>query len=179
MSKKVLAFTASPRKGGNSDLLCDQFLQGAKDAGNEVEKIYIRDRKINFCLGCMKCQKNGGTCVQRDDMDEILEKMVAADVLVLATPVYFYSMSAQLKVLIDRTCPAYQRIHDKKAYLIATAGDDARSAIDGTLTGFRGFLDCVSNVEEAGVIYGTGLSEIGDVKGKPVLQTAYEMGKTV
>jgi len=88
MGKKVLVLSASPRKGGNSDLLCDQFMLGAKEAGNQVEKIYIQDKKINFCFGCLACQSNGGSCVQHDDMEEIMEKMIESDVLVLATPVY-------------------------------------------------------------------------------------------
>ena len=67
MTKKVLIVSASPRKGGNSDLLCDQFLQGAKEAGNEAEKIFLRDKKINYCMGCGACQSNGGKCVQMDD----------------------------------------------------------------------------------------------------------------
>ena len=96
MSKKVLVLSASPRKGGNSDLLCDQFMRGAKEAGNQVEKIFLRDKRINYCIGCGACQGNGGKCVQKDDMAEVLDKMIAADVIVMATPVYFYTMNAQM-----------------------------------------------------------------------------------
>ena len=70
MSKKVLVLSASPRRGGNSDTLCDQFMLGAAEAGNQVEKINLQYNKINFCLGCMDCQSNGGECVQKDDMAE-------------------------------------------------------------------------------------------------------------
>lgn len=178
MKQKVLVISASPRKGGNSDLLCDQFMLGAREAGNKVEKINLQDRKINFCLGCMTCQSIG-RCVQNDGMDEILDKMVKADVLVLATPIYFYSMNAQLKVLIDRTCPRYTSISNKKAYLIATSYDRRKESIDATVAGFRGFLECLDNVEEAGVIHGTGVLNKGDVKGKPEMALAYEMGKAV
>lgn len=175
----VLVLSASPRKGGNSDLLCDQFILGARDAGNQAEKIFLQDKNIHFCLGCMDCQSNGGVCAQKDDMAEILEKMVRADVLVMATPIYFYNMDAQLKTLIDRICPQYTRISKKKAYLIATSDDSRKEAMDVAVAGFRAFLSCLDNVEEAGVIYGTGVRDVGDVKGKPAMAIAYKMGKAV
>lgn len=179
MNKNVLVLSASPRKGGNSDLLCDQFVRGARDAGNEAEKVFLREKKINFCLGCGSCQSNGGTCVQKDDMDEVLEKMLRADVLVMATPIYFYSMNAQLKTLIDRTCCKYTMLRDKKAYLIATSADSRKESMDAAMAGFRGFLACLDDVEEAGVIYGTGVHEKGEIKGKEAMKTAYEMGRSV
>lgn len=178
MSKKVLVFSSSPRKGGNSDLLCDQFMKGAQAAGHAAEKIALRDVKIGFCTGCGFCQAHPGKCSLRDDMDGILQKLVDADVLVLATPVYFYSMCAQLKVLIDRVCPRYTEVVGKKAYLIATAADPSESALDGTIAGFRGFLGCLTNVEEAGILRGTGFHAPGEVKGSPILKAAYEMGRT-
>jgi len=177
MAKTVLVISASPRRGGNSDLLCDQFMRGARDAGDTAEKIYVKDKKINFCTGCGVCQTNGGKCSQHDDMEGILEKMISADVLVLATPVYFYSMCAQLKVLIDRVCPRYTEVANKKVYLIATAADSAKSALDGTIAGFRGFLACLPDAEEAGIIRGTGLHGLEEAKDKPLMDLAYTMGK--
>lgn len=179
MKKKVLVISASPRRGGNSDLLCDQFMLGAKDAGHQVEKIFVQDKNIKFCLGCMSCQKNGGRCVQKDDMEEILPKMVEADVLVMATPIYFYSLNAQLKVLIDRCCPQYTRISNKKAYFIATCADSRKESMDAAVASFRGFLDCLNSVEEAGLIYATGVTEMGDIEEKPEMAIAYKMGKAV
>ncbi|HJD19638.1 MAG TPA: flavodoxin family protein, partial [Candidatus Avelusimicrobium excrementipullorum] len=81
MSKNVLIISASPRKGGNSDLLCDRFLAGAREAGHQAEKIFLRDKKINYCLGCGVCNTTHA-CVQKDDMAPLLDKMVAADVIV-------------------------------------------------------------------------------------------------
>jgi len=179
MKKNVLILSASPRKGGNSDLLCDQFMKGAAESGNRVEKIRVQDKNISFCRGCMACQGNGGHCVQDDDMGEILEKMIKADVLVMATPVYFYSMNAQLKVLIDRTCSRYTEISNKKAFLIATAADDRKGTMDATIAGFRGALACYPGVTEAGIICGTGVTHAGDINGKPEMKTAYEAGKAV
>lgn len=89
MSKKVLILSSSPRRGGNSDTLCDEFLRGAQEAGHEVEKIFLKDKTIHYCTGCGVCNE-GKPCPQKDDAPEIVRKMVAADVIVLATPVYFY-----------------------------------------------------------------------------------------
>ena len=125
MSKKVLILSASPRKGGNSDLLCDQFMLGAKEAGNQAEKIFLRDKEIGYCIGCGSCFASH-ECVQTDDMDEVLEKMIAAEVIVMATPVYFYLMAAQMKTLIDRTCPRYAEISNKEIYFIVAAADSRK-----------------------------------------------------
>ena len=86
--KKVLIISASPRKGGNSDTLCDQFAKGAIEAGHEVEKIRLAEKNVGFCSGCYACQKLK-KCVKKDDANEIIETMLSADVIVLATPVYF------------------------------------------------------------------------------------------
>ena len=177
MSKTILIISSSPRRGGNSNNLCDQFANGAEESENRVEKIYLRDKKINYCLGCLACQHNGGNCVQKDDMSGIIDKMIKADVIVLATPVYFYSMSAQMKTMIDRCCPKYTSMKGKKFYYIATSGDSGKNALDGTITGFRGFLSCLDAPEEAGIIYGTGVESAGDIKGHPAMEQAYEMGK--
>lgn len=126
MSKKVLIISGSPRKGGNSDILCDRFREGAEAAGNTVEKVFLRSLKIGPCMACYGC-RGKGVCVQKDDMEELLDQMVKADVLVLATPVYFYSMDGQLKTMIDRTLPRYTEIRDKDVYFIATAAAGRRS----------------------------------------------------
>ena len=105
--KNILVISSSPRRNGNSDLLCDEFIKGALEAGNKVEKVFLADKKINVCLGCGACY-NTSKCIQKDDMVELNDKMVEADVIVLATPVYFYSMAGQLKVLIDRCEPRWE-----------------------------------------------------------------------
>ena len=177
MSKKVLILSASPRKGGNSDLLCDQFLLGAKETGHAAEKIFLRDKKINHCLACGACQGNGGRCVQKDDMVEVLDKMIAADVIVMATPVYFYSMNGQMKTLIDRTYARYTNISNKEMYFIMAAAVNSKNALERTLEGFRGFTSCLPGAKENGVIYGTGAWKAGDIKGSNAMTEAYEMGK--
>ena len=123
MAVKVLAISASPRKDGNSDVLCEQFLKGASEVGNEVEKISLRQMNITPCIACYGCSKSH-KCVKEDDMHNILQKLIGADVIVLATPVYFYSMDAQMKTMIDRCLPRYQEIRDKDFHLIRTVEGD-------------------------------------------------------
>jgi multimeric flavodoxin WrbA len=179
MTKKVLVLSASPRRSGNSDLLCDQFMRGAREAGNQAEKIFLRDKKINYCTGCGACQENGGKCVQKDDMAEVLDKMIGAYAIVMATPVYFYTMNAQMKTLIDRTCARYTEIRNKDFYFIVAAADTSRRAMERTLEGFRAFTSCLSRPKEKGIIYGTGAWKMGDIKGSKAMTQAYEMGKKV
>ena len=178
MSKKVLILSGSPRRGGNSDVLCDEFMRGALEGGNEVEKIFLRDKEINFCNGCYGCRKTG-VCVIKDDMAEILEKLHWADVIVMASPVYFYSVDAQIKTVIDRTLPQWRNIHDKEFYYIMTAADDTETVMDCTLECFRGFAVCLTGSKEMGVLYGKGIYEVGEVLSSPYMQQAYEMGRSV
>ena len=177
MSKKVLIISASPRKGGKSYALCDQFLLGAKEAGHNVEKVFLRDHKINYCLGCGVCN-NTHVCVQKDDMKNLLEKMVNADVIVLATPVYFYTMDAQLKTFIDRCVSRYTEISNKEIYFIVAAADTNKDNLAPAIEGLRGFTrDCLEGSKEKGIIYGTGAWQVGEIKTLPAYKKAYEMGK--
>ena len=98
-------------------MLCNRFAEGAKESGNNVEKIFLASKNIGYCKGCGVCN-NTHKCIQNDDMKEILDKMVNADVIVLATPVYFYSVSGQMKCFIDRTVPRYTEIKNKDFYFI-------------------------------------------------------------
>jgi len=179
MKKKVLVISASPRKGGNSDLLCDVLIRGAQEAGKLTEKISLRDKNLHPCNACEICLDNGGICAQEDDMAEILATMIAADVIVMATPVYFYSMSAQIKMLIDRTYARYMEIRNKDFYFIVTAADSNRQALEIAIDGLRGFTRCLSGAKEKGVLYGTGVWKAGEVINKPILQQTYEVGRSL
>ena len=174
---RILILSSSPRRNGNSDLLCDRFAEGAGKAGHQVEKIRLAEKKIGYCTACYACKK--GKCPQQDDAAEIVEKMIGADVIVMATPVYFYTMSAQMKTLIDRCCARYLEIRDKEFYFIVTAAETDLSAMTRTVEGFRGFLDCLENPTERGVIYGMGAWKIGEIEDKPAMQEAYETGKNL
>ena len=105
--------------------------------------------------------------------------MIAADVIVMATPVYFYTMSAQMRTLIDRCCARYTEITNKNFYFIVTAAEPSIPAMERTIDGFRGFLDCLEGAREKGIIYGTGVWKVGEIEGKPVLKEAYEIGEKI
>ena len=179
MTKKVLILSSSPRRGGNSDTLCNEFMRGAIESGNEAEKVFLRDKTIHYCTGCSTCSLHGKPCPQKDDAAEIIEKMVAADVIVMATPVYFYTMSAQMKTLIDRCCGLYTEMKNKEFYFIVTAAEDDRKLMERTVDTFQGFLDCLENPTIKGVVYGTGVWHVGEIIDKPALREAYEMGKEI
>lgn len=176
--KNILILSGSPRKGGNSDTLCDEFLRGAEEAGHRVEKIRIAEKKVAYCQACYGC-KDSGICVIKDDMAEIMQKIIDADVLVLATPVYFYSVSAQLKAVIDRTVARWEDVHDKEMYYIMTAAEAEDTTTASTLASLRGYAECVEGAKEMGIIHGIGLYQKGEVENSPYMEQAYQMGRSV
>ncbi|MDD3137418.1 MAG: flavodoxin family protein [Lachnospiraceae bacterium] len=177
--KKVLILSGSPRRNGNSDLLCDEFAKGANEGGNNVEKIFLRDKKVGYCTACYYCKSHNGECAIKDDMAEIIDKLHSSDVIVLASPVYFYSIDAQMKTVIDRCVAQWTTIKDKEFYYIMTAADNEKGAMDCTLECFRGLAACLPGSKEMGVIYGTGVYEPGKVKNTAAMKNAYKMGKEV
>ena len=178
MSKKVLILSGSPRKNGNSDILCDEFAKGAMEAGHEVEKIRVAEKKIGYCRACYAC-RGTGVCAIKDDMAEVLQEMIDCDVMVLASPVYFYSIDAQLKALIDRTVARWTEVKDKEFYYIVTAADGEEEAAETTLACLRGYADCVNGAKEKGIIYGMGVYEKGEIMDTKAMNEAYEIGKSV
>lgn len=153
MAKKVLIISATPRKGGNSEILAQAFGDGAKAAGNEVEMISLRDKNLLFCKGCLVCQKTG-RCILKDDAAEITGKMQAADVLVFATPIYYYSVSGQMKTMLDRSNPLYNSDYKfRDVYLLSTAAEDdpeTPKTAELVLQGFTGFYRLFSESARGG-----------------------------
>lgn len=176
MGKRVLILSSSPRANGNSNALCDEFARGAAEARHTVEKVALAEKNIHYCQACYGC-RSAGECVQNDDMAPILDQMMAADVIVLATPVYFHTMCAQLKTAIDRTVARYTQIANKDFYFILTAADGSKKAMQRTVESLRGFTSCLSGAKEKGIVYGTGAWEIGDILASPAMQQAYQMGR--
>ena len=179
MNKKVLIISASFRKGGNSEMLAKEFEKGALKSGNEVEIVSLRDNSIGFCRGCLACLKIG-KCVIGDDAVEIAEKIKNADVLVFATPVYYYSVSGQLKTMLDRANPLYDsdyRFTD--VYLLATAAEDEKTTVEGAKKTVQGWIDCFGRARLSGVIFAGGVNDVGDIAGHKELTEAYEAGKNV
>lgn len=179
MAKKVLIISTSLRKSSNSDVLADFFYKGAKEAGNEVEKVTLNNKTINFCKGCLACQKVGH-CVIDDDANAITEKMLNSQVIVFATPIYYYEMSGQMKTVIDRANSLFSADYAfGDIYLLATAAEDNETALHGALTGVKGWIDCFDNARLAGTVFAGGVDAAGDIKDHPALEKAYQMGKNV
>ncbi len=177
MGKKVFVVSSSPRKGGNSDFLADEFARGARDAGHAVRKIELCDIKLNFCKGCLYCQSHN-RCIQKDDMNEIYSIIQHSNVLVFATPIYYYEMSGQLKTFLDRMYPLMPKENDfKTIYILATASDENKNAVDNIVNGIQGWADCY-DANIAGVLYGEA-TDIGDIKNTDAPYKAYIMGKTI
>lgn len=179
MSKKVLVISASPRRGGNSETLAVFFAKGAEEAGHRVETVHLREKKIGFCRGCLACLELGH-CVIADDAVEIAAKMHDADVIVFATPVYYYSVSGQLKTMLDRANPLYDSDYAfTRVYLLAAATEEELYTVEGAVKAVQGWVDCFDRSELADTIFAGGVSGVGDIAGHPALERAYRAGKEI
>ncbi len=174
--KHVLILSASPRKNGNSDILCHQFMRGAQDAGHKTELITLYDRHTEFCRACYACFKTG-RCVLRDDMEEILDKMQQADVIVVATPTYFYSMNGKLKTVIDRFLPRWQDLGGHDVYLIIT-GHDGREGLKLVEEELTKIFTGLGN-QVKGCIWGEGVWQKGAVENTKTMDEAYQAGSHI
>ena len=180
MSKRILVLSTSPRIGGNSETLADVFIKGAEEAGHETKKICLYDKKIEFCKGCLGCQTTG-KCILRDDAERIIAQMKAMDVLVFATPIYFYEMSGQMKTLLDRTNPLFPAEYEfRDIYLLATSADEEESSMEAAVKGLEGWISCFEKSRLAGVVRGTGADKKGAIEEcGEALSATYEMGRNV
>lgn len=179
MSKKVLVISSSLRPNSNSEALADAFAEGAATAGNEVEEISLRGKDIGFCRGCLACQQLGH-CVINDDALEIAEKMLHADVLVFATPIYYYEMSGQLKTLLDRVNSLFASDYAfRDAYFLSTAMDDEPGTDERAVHGFEGWVICYENCRLAGTVFAGGVDGAGEIAGHPALEEARAMGAAI
>lgn len=177
--KKVIVISTSLRAGSNSDMLADKFMEGALQAGHEVEKISLADKNIRFCRGCLACQKLG-RCVIDDDVNEIMQKVVNADVIVWATPIYYYEMSGQMKVLIDRMNAMYcmdYRFRD--IYMLTTAAETEPETPQRAISGLTGWIDCYPESRLAGTLFCGGVDAPRTISGNDKLKDAYHMGLNV
>lgn len=180
MSKKVLIISTSLRGNANSEILAHETERGAKDAGYEVEFVTLKDKIINFCKGCLACRKVGH-CVINDDANAITDKMKEADVIVWATPVYYYEMSGQMKTMIDRANALFSTGHNfKEVYLIATAADSSKGVVQTVINGLNGWIACFNGVKLCGYVEAAGLEGSNEAKdNKSLMEKAYNMGKNI
>ena len=159
--------------------MAEEFCRGALDAGNAVELVSLHDKSIGFCRGCLACQKTQ-RCVIHDDADAIREKMLHADVICFATPIYYYEMSGQMKTMLDRGNPLFTSDYAfRDIYLLSTAADDDDSTPSRAVSGLEGWIECFEKARLAGTVFCGGVNEIGNIAGSPKLKDAYEMGRSV
>lgn len=181
MNKNVVILLGSSRKNGNTELLTNEFMRGATESGNHVDKIVLRELNIDDCIGCGACQKNGGHCFRKDDMQQIYNAMLQADVIVFASPVYFYSWTALMKTVIDRTFAIEKSLMHKKFYLISTGAAPEEKYMQTMLDCYHQYIGCFRGAgnEDGGYVIGYGTNMSGDVAGSPVVNQAYELGLNV
>lgn len=174
--KKVIVISTSLRVGSNSDMLADKFTEGALHAGHDVEKISLAGKNISFCRGCLACQKLG-RCVIDDDANGIMQKVLNADVVVWATPIYYYEMSGQMKVMIDRMNAMYPLDYKfRDVYLLTTAAENEPEVPKRAESGLTGWTDCYPKCRLAGTLFCGGVDAPHTIEGNEKLQAAYEMG---
>lgn len=178
MSKNIVVITSSFRVNSNSTILADAFIQGAsKD--NNIKKIEIKNLNMKFCTGCLYCQKKG-SCILDDDMNELYDTIQNADVLVFATPIYYYAVSGQMKTFLDRLNPLYIRNNKfKDVYLLAACADDEESACDGAIKDIEGWVSCFNDVRIAGIIKGLNVNNPKEILDSVAYSEAFKLGESI
>jgi len=176
MKKNIVVLAGSPRKVSSTDRLAAAFIEGAKEAGHDVTMFRVADMKIGSCLGCAHCFQETGVCVQKDDMQTILDALRKADTVVLASPVYYWGVTAQLKSALDRTYALLREGYSiKHAALLMTCGDDTVAAAEPSIAMFRKICAYLK-WQEAGIIIVPCISVPQDIYGRPELEQAKQLG---
>ncbi len=179
MAKKVLVISTSLRSKSNSDRMAEEFAKGALSVGNQVEMISLLDKTIGFCKGCLACQQTQ-KCVINDDAIVIAEKMKESDVIVFATPIYYYEMSGQMKTLLDRMNPLFPSDYKfTDVYFLTCAADEESSVPEKAINGLKGWIDCFERAELKGTVFAGGVTGSGEIEGHEALTESYEMGKNI
>ncbi len=185
MSKKILILNGSPRPKGNTASLCEAFIKGAEEQGHSVVQFNLNQLNIKGCLGCMQGHKQSkeSPCVQKDDMQKIYPVYQEADIVVLASPMYYWNISGQLKTAFDRLFAAaelnenYENPH-KDCYLIMAAEGNTADNWEPVLQNYRTLLKFLE-WKNCGEILAGGVMNVGDIKGHFALDEAYKAGKAI
>ncbi len=180
MAKKVLIISTSLRGGSNSEILAKACEKGAKEAGHEVTFVSLKGKDIKFCIGCLACQSKG-SCVLNDDVCEIMAQVKEAEIIVYATPIYYYEMSGQMKVLLDRLNPLYATDYAfRNIYMIATAAEAEAEAFEKAYNGLQGWVDCFEKATLKGLVTGGGIGDVNDAPNhEEVMKKAYDLGRNL
>lgn len=175
--KNVVVISSSLRNGSNSEILAKEFVRAASFKNN-VEYISLKNISLKFCIGCLACQRTG-KCVINDDVRHYLEKISNADIIVFATPIYYYGMSGQLKTFLDRLNPLYVKHNNfKEIYLLASCADDSPSAINKTIVALNGWIECFDGVELKGTLLATSTSGPNTLA-EEFKNKAYSLGESI
>jgi multimeric flavodoxin WrbA len=185
---KVLGLFGSPRSGGNTDILLEEALKGAEMEGAEAERLHLADFDIIPCRECLQCF-NGGKCIILDDMQKIYPKLLEADIIILASPIFFYGVTAWAKALIDRCQALWSRKYilkdeslgkegkRRKGFLISVGGTKGQRVFEGAILTAKYFFD-VLNAEYVGELVFREVDAKGDIFKRPeALQQAFEAGR--
>ena len=175
----IVILVGSVRKNGNTARLAQSFAEGAAEKNN-VEIVSVADYNVNPCIGCNSCfTREGNQCFQNDDMVRIYDKLRNADIVVIASPVYFYGISAQLKAVVDRLhAPMRNTFHIKKLGLLLVGAAELPNLFDPIIIQYQMVLDFFK-LESIGMVLVRGVKDIGDIEGSPALKEAYELGTSI
>lgn len=173
---KILVLTGSPRKNGNSNTLADYFIKGAEEAGHQVVRFDAAFKNVHHCIGCNSCGMDG-PCVFKDDFELVRQNIVDADMVVFASPMYYFGLSAQLKAVIDRFYAINGKIHvSKKAALLMTYANTAAAQAEPIKSHYLTLIDYLG-WSDAGQVIASGVWPVGAVNGTKYVKQAYELGK--
>lgn len=173
---KILVLTGSPRKDGNSNELANRFIEGAREAGHDVFRFDAANSDVHPCIACNSCGMDG-PCVFKDDFEQVREHIIPADLVVFATPLYYFGISAQLKTVIDRFYAINGQIHvPKLAVLLMTFANSSRKNANALEAHYDALLDYLG-WRDAGRIIAPGVWTAGSIKNTAYPDQAYQLGK--
>ena len=174
---KIVVLTGSPRRNGNTNHLAGQFIKGAEEAGHEVYRFDCAQRKVSSCIACNRCGMNG-QCIFNDDFEELRPHLVAADMVVFATPMYYFGFSSQLKAVIDRFYALNGQIKGnvKQSALLMAYADTAPEEAEPMLSHYHTLLRYLG-WKDSGTVVAAGMWPAGAVNGTGYSRRAYELGR--
>ncbi len=176
---KIVVLEGSPNKNGSSNMLAGEFIRGAKEAGYTVGVIDAAHANIHPCTGCIRCGYEG-PCSQKDDMEKIREQILSADMMVFVTPLYYYGMSAQLKILVDRFCAFNSSIHRKnmKSAIISAAWNSDGWTFEALESHYKTLVRYL-NLKNMGTVWGKGCGTPSMTRASRYMKEVYELGKNL
>ena len=176
---KIIVLEGSPNRNGSSNMLAEQFCRGAEEAGHSVEIVDTAHADIHPCTGCVHCGYEG-PCVQKDDVEEIRGKILEADMMVFVTPLYYYGMSAQLKMMIDRFCAFNGSIQGKKmrSAMISAAWNSDGWTFDALEAHYKTLVRYL-NLKDMGAVWGKGCGTPSMTRRSKYMKQSYELGRSL